>query len=430
MEYRVVDLFAGVGGLRNGVQDAIQNNGDTSTVVFTSEIKKPAIATLQANHPGETIHGDITKIEEHTISYHDVLLAGFPCQAFSYAGNRLGFADTTKGTLFFDVARILKYHKPQFFVLENVEGLIWHDQTPQQRKNRDPGQTLNTILNVLQELGYQVDYWLLNAALYGTPQARKRIFIVGELGRKTPIIQPEPQEPVGLKTIMETGVKETNPKVKHLSDLLLNQYSPQELTGKFIRDKRGGPNNLHSWNFDYRGATNPNERKLLEEFAIQSRRASWAKRKGVKPNDGIAMKLTEISEFYTPPVGITLKEMFTRLTSMGYTRLERDGQYRLISGKLSFPLSHILDPEKPTPTIVATDATRLGVYDTGHIRRLTLTELKKLFGFKESFIIPESVSVTQMFDLFGNSVVSPVAEQVTSSLMYGKTEPFNQNLLN
>jgi DNA (cytosine-5)-methyltransferase 1 len=161
--FKFIDLFAGIGGFRI----ALQNLG--GECVFTSEIDKYAQKTYQDNF-GDMPHGDITKINEKDIPNHDVLCAGFPCQAFSIAGRRGGFEDT-RGTLFFDVARIIKEKQPKAFFLENVKGLISHNG----------GKTLATILNVLREdLGYFVpEPQVLNAKNFGVPQNRERIFIVG-----------------------------------------------------------------------------------------------------------------------------------------------------------------------------------------------------------------------------------------------------------
>lgn len=163
--FKFIDLFAGIGGFRM----AMQKLG--GKCVFTSEWDKEAQKTYKANY-GETPFGDITK--ESTKSYipdgFDVLCAGFPCQAFSIAGKRGGFTDT-RGTLFFDVAEIIKRKKPKAIFLENVKGL----------RNHDGGKTLATILNVLRnDLGYFVpEPQIMNAKDFGVPQNRERIFIVG-----------------------------------------------------------------------------------------------------------------------------------------------------------------------------------------------------------------------------------------------------------
>ena len=162
VRFKFIDLFAGIGGMRIPFEELGGN------CVFTSEFDNFAQQTYKTNF-GELPSGDITKINEEDIPAHDILLAGFPCQAFSNAGLKKGFEDT-RGTLFFDIARILKHHKPKAFLLENVKGL----------KSHDSGNTLNTIIRILnRNLRYHLHVEVLNAKHFGLPQNRERIFIVG-----------------------------------------------------------------------------------------------------------------------------------------------------------------------------------------------------------------------------------------------------------
>ncbi len=168
---RVVDLFAGVGGIRLGFAQAAKEFGMNTECVFSSEIDEWACKTYRKNFPNDNHDPkcDITTVDAKSLPEFDVLLAGFPCQAFSIAGKRGGF-DDTRGTLFFDVARIIKEKQPKAFLLENVKGLT----------NHRSGKTLQVILNTLREdLGYTVFYKVLNAKEYGVAQLRERIYIVG-----------------------------------------------------------------------------------------------------------------------------------------------------------------------------------------------------------------------------------------------------------
>lgn len=160
-DFTFIDLFAGIGGIRI----AFERNG--GKCVFTSEWDAPSQKMYAANF-GEIPHGDITKIKAKDIPDHDILTGGFPCQAFSIIGGQKGFADT-RGTLFFDVERILKEKKPKAFLLENVKQLTSHDQ----------GRTFRVILERLKKLGYHVHYKVLNGLDFGVPQKRERIIIVG-----------------------------------------------------------------------------------------------------------------------------------------------------------------------------------------------------------------------------------------------------------
>ena len=155
-----IDLFAGIGAFRT----ALESFG--AKCVFSCEWDEDAQDTYEANY-GERPAGDITKIAESDIPGHDILCAGIPCQPFSISGKRLGFADT-RGTLFFEVARIVKYHQPKVVIIENVKNFVVHDG----------GRTFGVIMNTMDELGYVVYHKVLNATDYGVPQKRERVYIV------------------------------------------------------------------------------------------------------------------------------------------------------------------------------------------------------------------------------------------------------------
>ena len=162
--FRFIDLFAGIGGIRLGFESV------GGKCVFSSEFDEDACKTYEANF-GEHPSGDITKIEASSIPDFDILLGGFPCQAFSIIGKKEGFANETCGTLFFDIERILKEKRPKAFMLENVRNLVAHDK----------GNTFRVIRSHLEALGYNVYAKVLNALDYGVPQKRERIIIVGFL---------------------------------------------------------------------------------------------------------------------------------------------------------------------------------------------------------------------------------------------------------
>ena len=159
--FRYIDLFAGIGGIRLPFHEL------GGKCVFSSEWDKAAKTTYFNNY-GEIPFGDITKIDSSVIPSHDILLAGFPCQAFSIMGKMKGFEDI-RGTMFFEVARILDYHKPKAILLENVKQLVSHDG----------GKTFKVIMDTLAELGYHVKWRILNALDFGVPQKRERVIIVG-----------------------------------------------------------------------------------------------------------------------------------------------------------------------------------------------------------------------------------------------------------
>jgi DNA (cytosine-5)-methyltransferase 1 len=173
MKLNFVDLFCGIGGIRLGLQDILND------CILSCDLDKFCRATYSANF-NETPLGDIQDIDIKSINNFDCLLAGFPCQPFSYAGLKKGFADT-RGTLFFNVLQILKQKRPQIVFLENVKGLLSHDK----------GKTFQVIKQELDSLGYHVHYKILNAKDFGVPQNRERVYIIGFLD-KVDFCFPEP----------------------------------------------------------------------------------------------------------------------------------------------------------------------------------------------------------------------------------------------
>lgn len=164
---RFIDLFCGIGGFRIAMEGAAKAARRKAHCVFSSDFDKKCRATYAVNF-GEEPFGDIQKWNENETPDHDVLLAGFPCQPFSIIGEKRGFEDA-RGTLFYDIARILKAKRPKMFLLENVKMLIGHDQ----------GRTIRRIMETLQALDYNVEFRCFNAMDFGLPQKRQRVFILG-----------------------------------------------------------------------------------------------------------------------------------------------------------------------------------------------------------------------------------------------------------
>ena len=231
---KIIDLFAGIGGIRLGFEQAF---GKDLECVFTSEIDKFAIQTYTENFGNENIYGDITKISEKDIPEHDILLAGFPCQPFSQAGLKKGFKDT-RGTLFFDIERILISKKPKAFLLENVKQLKGHDK----------GNTLKVILQHLNDTGYKTYIKVLAAKDFGIPQNRERIYIVGFLDKTVDFKFPEPMK----KEIKVGDILEKDPNEKYTisaryykdgSEILIEQKgkNPRKLTPREAARLQGFP---------------------------------------------------------------------------------------------------------------------------------------------------------------------------------------------
>lgn len=194
-QIKYIDLFCGIGGFRVAATQFFGRQGIAPECVFSSDIDVYAREAYGANF-GEYPAGDITNIETADIPDHDLLFAGFPCQPFSIIGHKKGFEDA-RGTLFFEVARILEAKRPKAFVLENVKQLATHQN----------GHTLRRILETLWEIGYWVDWKILNALDYGLPQKRERVFIVGWRDSDVPFFWPPKRlSRKPLAEILETDV--------------------------------------------------------------------------------------------------------------------------------------------------------------------------------------------------------------------------------
>lgn len=414
-----IDLFAGIGGIRKGFELACIEKGYKAECVFTSEIKPYAVDILTQNHPSETISGDITKVDAKDIPDFDFLLAGFPCQAFSAAGKRLGFQDT-RGTLFFDVERILAEKSPYGFVLENVEGLVNHDR---ENPHDKMGKTLKTILEHLDALNYHVSWRVLNAKEFGVPQDRKRIYIVGTK-RAAPMLSKFTPIHSTLSDILENGLPTHESK---FVKLLLSHYNVDELHGKAIKDKRGGENNIHSWDIDYKGVITQQEKDLLNRMLKERRKKKWAEEFGIDWMDGMPLTIEQIRTFYDVP---ELEEMLEHLVKLKYIRKEHPKKkvgnkreqdcslplgYNIVAGKMSFEVAKVLDPQGIAPTLVAMDMQHLFVPDGNGIRQLTLREGLRLFGYPDDYKF--DTTIENGYDLLGNTVVVPVIKAVASRVL-------------
>lgn len=431
---KFIDLFAGLGGIRLGFEQACKERNIETECVITSEIKPYAIETLKHNYHHENFVGDIFQVKNEDIPDFNFLFGGFPCQPFSSGGKRNGFADT-RGTLFFEIERILKHKQPQGFILENVEGLVRHDL---EKKTDKIGRTLQTILYKLEkELGYQVSWKVLDSVNFGVPQSRKRIFIVGTKKDKVSLSGFTPIFNV-LKDILEIGKETMN---TDFSKKLLSHFSVEELYGKSIKDKRGGENNIHSWDIGVKGECSKEQIILLNKLLKERRKKHWAVQIGIDWMDGMPLTLEQIQTF-APSSNLLenydLKTTLDDLVEKGYLRFEHPKKlikeqtengtissrvydktkakgYNIVTGKLSFEINKILNPNDIAPTLVATDMGKIVVPDGSGVRRLTIREGLRLFGYPETYEIP--VKERLAFDLLGNTVAVPVVKAISDRIL-------------
>lgn len=438
--YNFIDLFAGLSGIRIGFEKAAETMGVNTKCVLTSEIKPAAIEALMHRYPKEKCDYNIYEVNADLLpNGADIILGGFPCQAFSAAGKGLGFLDT-RGTLFFEIERIiheltLRKMKPKGFILENVEGLVAHGG---RNKGEKYGKTLSTILKKLELAGYNVSVAILDASNFGVPQKRKRIYIVGVDSRFGEVnLNNLPTSTLLVKDVIESGKRTDN---SEFAQLLITNIGIKNLPGKCIKDKRGGSTNIHSWDIESKGPVSVQQKEFLNLLLKERRKRKWASIIGIDWMDGMPLTLEQISTFYSAP---NLQEMLDELVEKGYIVFEHpkkkvilsDGAnyasqriydtskpkgYNIVTGKLSFKYSLILDPNDFAPTLVAMDMERIGVIDGDGIRNLTISEGLKLFGYDNydlSYLDTQRNGRKKAFDLLGNSVCVPVIKALALRLL-------------
>lgn len=412
---KFIDLFAGTGGVRLGFESALMKLGLASECVFSSEIDTKACETYFTNF-GEMPHGDIMQCSDD-IPHFDFLLAGFPCQPFSYAGKRRGFGDT-RGTLFFEVEKILKKHRPKGVFLENVRGLSTHDK----------GRTLNTISHSLENLGYSVHYILCNSSNYGVPQNRVRIYIMGIL-----------EDTISSNLVSDLGATDSHTYKKQNAQFnFFNIENSQKVVGDVLESKvdakyhcspdfikmlggavgenfsslhgirlidfRGG-NSLHSWDLGIKGKCTFDERNFMTTLISNRRRKVFGAHQ-----DGKMLTKEQIETFFSHP---KIDSIMEALLSKGYLKCT-DGKYNPVCGNMSFEIFKFLDPESISITLTSSDTHKLGVVQNGIPRRITPREAARLQGFPETFILHPNDAAT--YKQMGNAVSVPVIEKVIVDL--------------
>ena len=420
---RFIDLFAGTGGIRLGFEQACKKYSIEAQCLFASEIDKNACKSYELNF-GHNPYSDITKLEE--LPEFDFMLAGFPCQAFSYAGKRKGFGDT-RGTLFFEVERLLKKYRPKGFLLENVRGLTSHDK----------GRTFETITNSLKSIGYKIEHRLLNSSNFGVPQNRVRIYIVGILeddfilninsnlgaadshkfkDQNTQGSFFDKYIPVKVvKNILE---EKTDKKflcsekfTEQLKDVMGDDLS--KLHGYRLIDTRNGKS-IHSWELGIKGKCTLDEIEFMNRLIANRRKKIFGTHQ-----DGKALTLDQIKTFYKKD---NILEVINSLIQKGYLSNYNE-KYNPVCGNMSFEVFKFLDPESISITLTASDANRLGVVQNGFPRKITPRESARLQGFPDSYKLLENDNA--VYKQMGNAVSVPVIKAVISDLIEN-----NRGLLN
>lgn len=379
---KFIDLFAGIGGFRYGLQKveiesesssdnesgASQHGQRAFHCVWSNEWDKYA-NQIYTKHFGECDSRDIRTVDTKDIPDHDLLCAGFPCQSFSIAGKRLGFEDT-RGTMFFEIARIIRDKRPRYFILENVKGLLSHDE----------GKTFQTILGVLSNLGYEYQWQVLNSKNFGVPQNRERVFIVGHLREAS---RPE-VFPIGESYSISHQTKYA-------------EQAGRSRISSTIDARYGSLRNAGETYLHYIGGIRGKRDMWLKDNKQNSRNFSQGQR--VYSSDGIASTIAGNAGglggktgLYAIPV-LTPDRMEKRQNGR---RFKNDGD----------------------PAFTLTSQDKHGVYDGLNIRRLTPIECERLQGFPDNWT--EGISDTQRYKCLGNAVTTLVITEIGQKLIQTK----------
>ncbi|WP_027249875.1 DNA (cytosine-5-)-methyltransferase [Planktothrix agardhii] len=424
---KFIDLFAGIGGIRLAFEKAALALEFKPQCLLSSEINQDSRWVYQANFKDNAL-GDIKTIEK--LPEHDVLLAGFPCQSFSYAGKKEGFGDT-RGTLFFEIMRLIDTNKPQILILENVRGIQTNDQ----------GKTIQTIEYEIKKRGYSFQIFLLNSCNFGLPQNRLRAYMIAVLGQSPKfniISDTGPQDSHSymqqlslfqqhqfscVKTILED-----NPDPKYdCSPIFIEQLKKhlkgdlQRLHGKRLIDYRGG-NSIHSWELGLKGECSPQEIELMNRFILKRRNKEFG-----DEQDGKLLTKNQIATFFNSP---NLDDLLQLLVDKKYLKIINH-QYKPVSGNFSFEVYKFLDPESIAVTLVASDANKLGVYHNYRVRRITPREAARLQGFPDHFCLHyhDDKAYYQLGNSVSINVVEFIAKEVLLKVFVGAIAPLIQPII-
>jgi DNA (cytosine-5)-methyltransferase 1 len=402
---RYTELFAGIGGLGLAFERAAKEMGLEPILVESVEIDNHAADTYHSNF-GLNPLGDVRDVV--SLKEHDVLLAGFPCQSFSYAGEKRGFGDI-RGTLFFDIMRLVDKGPPKLLILENVRGLL----------SNDGGKTFKTIQYEIEKRGYSFDWLLLNSVNFGVPQNRVRVYMICILNRKEgDLLLESDKGPPDSNNISSLG--DGHPRVASiLEENVPDRYNCSSefiegihralggdlstLHGRRFIDYRGG-HSIHSWEMGSRGICSSREIEFMNRFITERRNKKFGTHR-----DGKMLTREQISSFWE---GGDLDKVLAGLLSKKYLKIVDGDKYKPVAGNYSFEVYKFLDPEKISVTVVASDCSRLGVYHEDRIRRLTPREVARLQGFPEDFVLHSDDS--KAYFQLGNAVTVSVAKKVCS----------------
>ena len=386
MQMRYFSMFSGIGGFELGI-------GKKGECIGYSEIDKHAITTYKKHFPTHKNYGDATTIKAEQLPDFDLLCGGFPCQSFSIAGKRMGFKDT-RGTLFFDIARIIKVKRPRIVFLENVKGLLNHDE----------GRTFATILATLDELGYNAEWQVLNSKHYGVPQNRERVFIIGHLRGTSsrqifPITKGDGKSCEELTKNMSQGYRVYS--TKGVSTTLAS-----EAGGIGAKTGLYQISNSSDREFGFKEICPTLQARDYKEPKLV--RAVLTPNRPEKRQNGRRFK-EEGEEMFTLTGQDIHGVMIPEATKQGYAIAEEGDSINLSipesntrRGRVGKGIAQTIDTGMMQHTLQGS-----------RIRRLTPTECERLQGFPDNWTIG---SDTQRYKQCGNAVTVNVIEAIVSAL--------------
>ena len=410
---KVFSMFSGIGGFELGLLMSEKN----VKLVGYSEIDKYAVKIFEKQLKGIKNYGNATTIDETELPNFDLLVGGFPCQAFSVAGKQRGFNDT-RGTLFFDVARILKHKKPKHFILENVKGLLSHDS----------GRTFQTILKVLTDMRYLVQWEVCNSKNYGVPQNRERVYIIGHLrGNSRPEVFPigkineednrnnQPKEitkdmSMAYRVYDTDGVSTTLRAVGGGVGAKTGLYQIVKRSGKVKADQK----NASCLTGGARGDGNHSYTDWIVQDGVMVTEATKKGYAVAEEGDSINLSVPN-SKTRRGRVGKQVAQ--TLDTGMQQYTIQTGVEVRacLTPDRLNKRQNgrRFKDNEEPMFTLTGQD--KHGVMINSSIRRLTPLECERLQGFPDGWT--EGVSDTQRYKCLGNAVTTNVVCEIAKRLL-------------
>lgn len=409
MDIKYLDLFSGMGGMRLGLEQSLKNNGYTPKCIGTYEIKKHAIKQLQYYFKEDNIKNLLYYDFSKKIDF-DILIGGFPCQPFSKAGSLKGF-DDNRGNFIFNIFDILNVSKPRFFILENVDNILSHDK----------GKTITLIIDKLKELGYNIDFKVLNTKDFGLPQNRKRLFIIGDLYNQViiPDIVPTYKN---FNDIIESNIIDIQDyENKNFTNLIINKYnSINFVEGKYLNDKRGGDKNIHSWELELYGKVSEDEVNILNIILSERRKREYAKELNIEWKDGNPLTYEQILRKYNKN---NLLDVLNILEEKKYIKRKLIKEdiygYSILTGRLSFPFSYFIKNNSISNTVTATEMHKFGVVDNKNnvIRKITKREGLRMFGFPEEYNFSNELKLSECYDLLGNTLGVNIINFLTNALL-------------